>query len=82
MNNLIESDQAVFLDTLKYTSDIVIALTTKISDQGNEINLLKNKVIDLETHVPQPSQQIIRPNRHRRLHQKLLFIHTILHQLQ
>ena len=47
-SNYNETDQLVLVDTLKYTSEIVVALTTKIGIQENEINKLNNKIYNLE----------------------------------
>ena len=47
-SNYNETDQLVLVDTLKYTSEIVVALTTKIGIQEDEINKLNNKIYNLE----------------------------------
>ena len=46
-----ENEQNAIIDALKYTSDVVAALTLKINDQDDEIIYLKNKVSLMEVEL-------------------------------
>ncbi len=50
MNNS-EQDNKVLIDALKYTSDIVVSLTEKISAQEQKISQLENIIIDLKNDI-------------------------------
>ena len=51
MNILNENEQNAIIDALKYTSDVVSALTIKINNQDEEIIYLKKKVSFLEEEI-------------------------------
>lgn len=58
MNVFNENEQNAMIDALKYTSDVVSALTLKINNQDDEINYLKNKVILIESEVNKILQKL------------------------
>ena len=41
----------VLIDAIKYTSDVVMALTTKINNQDEEIDMLKNSLRNMEEKI-------------------------------
>lgn len=51
MNVFNENEQNAIIDALKYTSDVVAALTLKINDQDSEIIYLKNRVNLMEVEL-------------------------------
>jgi hypothetical protein len=58
MNVLNENEQNAIIDALKYTSDVVSALTLKINNQDEEIIFLKNKVLIMEEEIKKMFQKI------------------------
>jgi hypothetical protein len=58
MNVFNENEQNAMIDALKYTSDVVSALTLKINNQDDEINLLKNKMQIMEEEMLKISQKL------------------------
>lgn len=51
MNTQVENEQNALIDALKYTTDVVSALSVKINIQDEEINCLKNKLILIEEQL-------------------------------
>lgn len=51
MNTQVENEQNALIDALKYTTDVVSALSVKINIQDEEINFLKNKLILIEEQL-------------------------------
>ena len=46
-----DQDNKVLIDALKYTSDIVVSLTEKISLQDQKISQLEKIIIDLKNDI-------------------------------